>query len=170
MGPRSIEEIKSRLLTCTDQEYNVSTTEATGRVHTVLGRGTAALGPTMSPAMAADKGRQVGHGISLIFTTNKALERPRRHQTVVPARQATACDVEGGGGSGAVMCCEVLPTYHTVRCGGGCTATPGAAPRHACARRRGARPRNTPDSTFGPLLALPPLHGPIQALLGIMGF
>lgn len=52
----------------------------------------------------ADKGRQVGHYISVIFITNKALHGTARHKTVVPARRATLCGDKSGVGSGDVVC------------------------------------------------------------------
>lgn len=48
----------------------------------------------------------MGHNISVIFITNKALDGTARHKTVVPARRATLCGDKSGVGSGDVVCGE----------------------------------------------------------------
>lgn len=117
----------------------------------------------MRPDMA-DKGRQVGHNISVFFTTRNALDGATRHNTVVPARRATLCGEKSVVGSGGVVCGEGAPNIsHSPvwrRLDG------DSRGRRAAPRMRPAPPRPSPQLTHA---SRRPLCGPYAALGGPAG-
>lgn len=119
----------------------------------------------MRPDMA-DKGRQVGHTISVIFTTRNAPGGAERHNTVVPARRAILCGEESAVGSGGVVCGEGAPyiSHSPVwrrldgdSRGRRATHAPRAAPpvpaTHAASRRPSCGPHAALADPAGPLAA-----------------
>lgn len=119
----------------------------------------------MRPDMA-DKGRQVGHTISVIFTTRNALDGAARHNTVVPARRAILCGEESPVGSGGVVCGEGAPNISHSPVwrrldgdsrGRRATHAPRAAPpvpaTHAASHRPSCGPHAALGGPAGPLAA-----------------